>query len=62
MPRRPKLVSHPLTVSAAATRVLWERASLDDAIRSAIEAGHSLREVAMAAGISHQQVWRILRR
>lgn len=39
-----------------------QRAALEDAIRAGAEAGHSLRTIATAAGISFQRVQQILSR
>lgn len=47
-------------VEIAARLALVSQANLEQAIRSAREAGTSLREIAKAAGVSHEQVRRIV--
>ena len=46
-------------VADTARSVVGAVSARDDAIRSALAAGHSLREVAVHAGVSHDTVRRI---
>ena len=48
-------------VRARATTAERAQASLHDSIVDAVEAGHSLRQVGAAAGVSHERVRQVLR-
>jgi hypothetical protein len=49
-------------VEGAARRQAVARQSLEESVRAAAFAGLSLRDIAAAAGVSHEQVRRILQR
>lgn len=49
-------------VQRAAAKAALAVAARDDAIRAAHESGDALRKIAEAAGVSHEQVRRILSR
>jgi hypothetical protein len=59
MPRR---VDHLSKVTRSADAYARARDARDETIRAAVAAGHSMRSVAEAAGISHTEVRRILAR
>jgi hypothetical protein len=48
-------------VAKAAARMAEARRKRDDAIREASAAGHSLREIARAAGVAHTRILAIVR-
>lgn len=57
------MAADPLAqVSKAAEKATRSRAELEDAIVAAQRAGHSLREIAELAGVSHESVRLIIQR
>jgi DNA-binding CsgD family transcriptional regulator len=55
-------MSKPLrAVEMAATNVQNAKTTLAEMVRNASEAGHSLREIAAAAGLSHENVRTMIR-
>jgi hypothetical protein len=63
MPQTPGSDKHPalmLHVAVAAERIRLDQADLARSLQEAYDRGASLRSLAVAAGISHEQVRRIV--